>query len=270
MERFPDANARPPATVERLAACDRATLDGHVRAGTPFVVPGFARGWPACARWTPEYLVAACGDRPIPVSHYPDGVTLAGKVKMTVRDYLAALAAGPDGWKHHYMEAVELSELSDELYRDTPIPADLDGLPGTSDTVFFGRNTGSCCHIHAHEEAVVFQLMGTKVFTLYPPDDVRRLYFEPVSRDYRRSRVEFPDVDYSRFPLARRLTRIDVALEPGDVLYLPVHWAHWTSATGFTFTLTRFFQARLRHYRFPSPGVRCVLGRLIRYVRDRE
>ncbi len=166
------------------------------------------------------------------MSQYPDGVTLAGKVPMTVRDFLAAISATTESWRHHYMEAVELAELSDELYRDVPIPADLDGLPGASDTVFFGRNTGSCCHIHAHEEAVVFQLMGTKVFTLYPPADVRNLYFEPVTRDYRRSRVSFPDVDYRRFPLARRLSPIDVILEPGDALYLPVHWAHWTAAAG--------------------------------------
>lgn len=257
-------------TIDRLPDCDRATLDRHVRAGTPFVVPGFARRWPACQRWTPEYLAAACGDTPIPVSHYPDGVTLSGKVGMTVRDYLAAVSATPDGWKRHYMEAVELSELSDGLYRDVPVPADLGGLPGESDTVFFGRNTGSCCHVHAHEEALVFQLMGTKVFTLYPPADVRHLYFEPVTRDYRRSRVGFPDVDYRRFPLARRLTRIDVVLEPGDALYLPVHWPHWTAAEGFTFTLTRFFQARLRDYRFPSPGIRCVLGRLIQSIRGQH
>jgi len=255
--------------LDRLAACDRSTLDRYIRSGTPFRVPGFARDWPACRTWTPEYVSAACGDALIPVSHYPDGVTLARKVPMTVRDYLAALSATPDSWKQHYMEAVELAELSDVLYKDVPIPADLDGLPGVSDTVFFGRNTGSCCHIHAHEEAVVFQLMGTKVFTLYPPDDVRNLYFEPITRDYRRSRVDFPAVDYRRFPLARRLTRIDVVLEPGDVLYIPVHWAHWTAAEGFTFTLTRFFQARLREYRFPSPGIRCIIGRLIQSLRER-
>ena len=64
-----------------------------------------------------------------------------------------------------------------------PVPADLADLPGASDTVHSGRNTGSCCHIHAHEEAVVFQLLGTKVFTFNPPADVRSLYFEPVTRD---------------------------------------------------------------------------------------
>ncbi|MFM8274859.1 MAG: cupin-like domain-containing protein [Gemmata sp.] len=257
-------------TIARLADCTRTTLDRHVRAGAPFIVPGFARDWPACRAWTPDLLAAACGDTLIPVSHYPDGTTLAAKVPMTVRAYLDALTATPDSWQHHYMEAVELADLSEQLYRDVPVPADLDGLPGVSDTVFFGRSTGSCCHIHAHEEALVMQLMGTKVFTLYPPADVRNLYFEPVTRDYRRSRVSFPDVDYQRFPRARRLTRIDVALEPGDALYLPVHWAHWTAADGFTFTLTRFFRARLREYRFPNPGLRCVLGRLIQLVRDRR
>ncbi|MCE9561470.1 MAG: cupin-like domain-containing protein [Planctomycetes bacterium] len=256
--------------IDRLAEWDRKTLDRHVRGGLPFVVPGFARHWPACKKWTPEHLATTCGTTPIPVSHYPDGVTLASKVKMTVRDYLAAISATPDSWKQHYMESVELSELSEELYQDVPIPADLDDLPGVSDTVFFGLNTGSCCHIHAHEEAVVFQIMGTKVFSIYPPADVRNLYFEPVTADYRRSRVAFPDVDYRQFPLARRLTRIDVTLQPGDVLYLPVHWAHWTAAEGFTFTLTRFFEARLRDYCFPSPGIRCVLGRLIQLIRDRK
>ena len=253
--------------IDRLATFDRPTLDRYVRAGRPFLVPGYGRDWPARTKWTPEYLAAACGDAPVPVSHYPDGVTLAEKVKMTVRGYLAAIAATPESWRHHYMESVELTELSEALYADVGVPADTDDLPGVSDTVFFGLNTGSCCHIHAHEEAVVFQVMGTKTFTIYPPGDVANLYFEPVTRDYRRSRVSFPDVDYARFPRARRLRPLDVVLAPGDALYLPVHWAHWTAADGFTFTLTRFFAARLRHYRFPTPGLRSVLGGLLAAAR---
>jgi hypothetical protein len=253
--------------IPTLHHLDRATLDRHVRSGTPFLVPGFAREWPACTKWSPEYLAEKCGSSPIPVSRYEDDEVLVCKEKMTVRDYLAAITATPDSWRNHYMESVVLSDLSSELYRDVPIPADLDDLPDIADTVFFGRNTGSCCHIHPHEEAIVFQLMGTKTFYLYHPREVRDLYFEPITQDYRRSRIDFPKLDYDRFPRARLLHRIDVVLEPGDVLYLPVHWAHWTAAEGFTFTLTRFFQARLRHYRFPSPGVRCVLGRLIQTAR---
>src|SRR5687767_447495 len=138
--------------IERLERCDRETLDRHIRAGIPFVVPGLASEWPACQKWSTDYLASVSGQSLIPVSHYPDGTTLASKIKMTVAEYLAAISATPESWKNHYMESVELSELSDELYRDTQIPAYLDGLAGISDTVFFGLNTGSCCHIHAHEE----------------------------------------------------------------------------------------------------------------------
>ena len=187
-------------TVATLDACDRATLDRHVRAGMPFAVPGFARGWPACVKWTPEYLAAICGNTSIPVSQYCDGETLLGKPKMTIGDYLDAISTTLESWEHYYMEAVELSELSGELYRDVPIPAYLDDLPDISDTVFFGRNTGACCHIHAHEEAFVIQLMGTKIFTLYHPNYIRNLYFEPITADYRRSRIDFDNIDYRQFP----------------------------------------------------------------------
>ena len=42
--------------------------------------------------------------------------------------------------------------------------------------------------------------MGTKTFHLYHPRDIRDLYFEPVTQDYRRSRIDFPKIDYDRFP----------------------------------------------------------------------
>jgi hypothetical protein len=256
-------------TIARYRTFDRKTLDQHVRTGSPFIVPGFAKDWPACREWTPDYLAAACGLTAVPVSHYPDGVKLARQIKMTVGQYLAAISATPESWNHYYMESVGLSELSDELYRDLRIPVALDDLPARADRVFFGRNTGSCCHIHSHEESVVFQLMGVKRFMLYRPADVRNLYFEPVTADYRRSRISFgAEIDYHRFPRASRLSPINVVLEPGDALYLPVHWAHWTTAEGFTFTLTRFFQAQLWNYRFPSPGIRCLLGRLIQLLRN--
>lgn len=254
---------RDGITIPRLSHCDRPTLDRHIRSGMPFVIPGLAKDWPAVKKWTPPYLAEISGESLIPVSHYPDGATLASKVKMTVADYLRAISETEESWKYHYMESVELGEMSPALYADLAIPKYLDRRPGTSDTVFFGHSTGSCCHIHAHEEAFVFQVMGTKVFSIYHPRDVRNLYFEPIRKDYRRSRVDCSNIDHERFPNARNAQRIDVTLHPGDAMYLPVHWAHWTAAEGFTFTMTRFFEASLRHYRYPSPGLRCIAGRLL-------
>ena len=36
--------------------------------------------------------------------------------------------------------------------------------------------------------------MGTKVFHLYHPAAVRDLFFEPLTQDYRRSRIDFASV----------------------------------------------------------------------------
>jgi hypothetical protein len=256
--------------VERVDHCDRRMLVRHIRAGKPLVITNLVRTWPAFEKWTPDYLAAACGDRPIPIWHYPGGKARSRQVKMSLADYLDVITSTADGWNEYYLESLLLSELSDDLYHDLPFPGFLNELPDFADTVFFGRDTGSCCHIHAHEEAVVFQMIGTKVFHLYHPDDARFLYFEPLHRDYRRSRIDFGEIDHDEFPLAKRLTRIEVPLERGDALYLPVHWAHWTVGHGLTFTLTRFFNARLHHYRFPTPGIRCLIGRLIQSVLARK
>ena len=96
MRRRPYTTSTAPRSI---ATCVRA----------PFLVPGFAREWPACTRWTPEYLAEVCGPSPIPVSRYEDEETLV-KEKMTVRDYLAAITATPNSW--HAMESVVLAELS--------------------------------------------------------------------------------------------------------------------------------------------------------------
>jgi hypothetical protein len=250
--------------IQRQDTCDRATLERHVRAGTPLHLPGLARTWPAYEKWSPQHLAAVCGDRPVHVSHYPQGrETLGSDVLMTVAEYLKVLTDTAQGPREYYMESGFLSDLSEKLYDDLAPPEFMNDLPDIGDQVFFGCDAGSCCHIHPHEEAIVLQLIGSKVFHLYAPDDCRNLYFEPVHRDYRRSRIDFAAIDYRRFPRARRLRRIDVMLERGDALYVPVHWPHWTEGVGINFTLTRFFTARLRHYRFPSPGIRCLLGKLI-------
>ena len=196
-----DAKADTSMTIPTLHRLDRPTLDRHVRAGRPFVVPGFARHWPACERWTPEYLAAACGDTPIPVSHYPDGVTLAGKVEMTVRDYLAAISATPESWRHHYMESVELAELSAGA---VPRRAD-PGRPGRP-----ARGLGHRLLRAEHRELLPHPRPrgggrlparpGRRSSPCTRPPTCGACTSSRSPRDYRRSRVAFPDVDYRRFP----------------------------------------------------------------------
>ncbi len=251
----------------RLDRLDRDTLRHHIRTGMPALLPGFTRSWPAHGKWTPEYLAAACDGRPIRVSHYPDGKHCAGTVPMTVRDYLDRIVRA-GGSERYYMETNRLRELSPELYADLRFPDYLDELPDCADFVFFGKDTGSRCHIHPHAEAVVLQLLGRKTFHLFHPSDVDNLYFRPIYQEFFTSRVDFSNLDLQKFPLARKVRPIPVVLEAGDALYLPVHWPHWTLGDGVNFTLTRFSTASVRQYRFPFPGLNCLADRLVRGVQS--
>ncbi len=68
---------------------------------------------------------------------------------------------------------------------------------------------------HDSHDVLVFQLEGSKRWRVWSPDVVRPL---PASGPYR---PEKDDADAA----------IDVALEPGDVLYLPRGWIHATSTS---------------------------------------
>ncbi len=248
--------------VERVESCDECTWQRHVDAGTPLVITGLVPAWPAFGKWDPDFLADVCGDRPITVSDYGDGTALKDHVPMTARAYLDRLRADPSVGQRYYMETNRLRELSPDLYRDIVLPPFLDALPDIDDLIFFGLDVGSCCHIHPHHEALCFQVIGRKRFTLYHPRDARRLYLGPFYGDYRRSRIDFPAVDVRRFPRARGLRPVDIELQAGDALYIPVQWAHWTHGYGLNFSLTRFFASSVRRYHFPSPGIECLLGEL--------
>jgi hypothetical protein len=248
--------------IQRLDHCNDRTLQRHLRAGTPFVFTQTAHSWPAIRKWTPAYLACVCADRKIPVSYYPDGKRCASQKQLTLQEYLEVVQTQPGAADQYYMETNPLTDLSPDLYRDIPFPAFLDELPEREDMVFFGQNSGSCCHIHPHHEAICFQILGKKTFTLYHPRDARNLYLGPFYGDYRSSRMDFSALNLMRFPRARRLAAMDIELGPGDALFIPVQWAHWTRAQGLTFSLTRFFSSSLQRYHYPSPGLTCVLGRL--------
>jgi hypothetical protein len=248
--------------IARLDRCDHAILQHHIRTGTPAVFTNIARQWPAIGRWNPDYLAAVCGDQKVHVTYYPDTKNCAGMVGMTIRDYLREVVHTPGASDQLYLETIELKKLSPALYQDLPFQQYLNDLPDTVDFVFFGKDTGTRCHIHPHAEAVVFQMFGRKTFYLYHPSDVRYLYLEPIYREFYASRIDFRNIDHAKFPLARRARRIDVPLEAGDALYLPVHWPHWTHGSGLNFTLTRFALASVRQYYFPYPGLQCLVDRL--------
>jgi hypothetical protein len=125
-------------------------------------------------------------------------------------------------------------------------------LPGDDDPwgiwAFFGRDTATPAHYHPYLHAFVTELVGTKQIVLYPPEATSSIGLYPVhSFEHNQARM-LPD----------DLPAWTCMLEPGDVLFIPVHWWHRIEGQGPTASVSCFYRAPLAHMSFPSPALRSL------------
>jgi hypothetical protein len=124
-----------------------------------------------------------------------------------------------------------------DLRNDLQPPADIinrnDYGPGTMKLCLGPKGTLTPLHHDLH--SILFaQVFGTKHVKIIPPFDTRFVY--PQKRFY--SPVDPENVDAARFPEFRKATVLDVIVEPGDMLLLPVGWWHWVRALDVSISAT--------------------------------
>lgn len=242
-----------------------------VRGGVPVVIRGLAEGFPA-RRWNFPDVASHLPGRNLHAS----GVT--PEDELTVRSWefsreeigrllcgetLPAGGAGreaaslrPD-WLFNVLR--DLPELLPEL----PPPPVYRGR--FQYRLFMGRKTKTPGHYHSYQHAMICQIHGTKRVLLHPPSDFSRLYPFPLTAEsshYQSSQVDFAEPDLARFPKAARAHAFEAMLEPGDALFIPVHWWHAVYGAGPVLSTSLFWNASLRDYRFPEPGFRTLAGML--------
>jgi hypothetical protein len=97
-------------------------------------------------------------------------------------------------------------------------------------SIWIGNRTRIAAHFDESHNLVCV-IGGRRRFTLFPPQQIRNLYFGPLDRSPAGtpiSLVDFARPDYQRYPRLRNaLEHAEVALlNPGDVLYMPSFWVH--------------------------------------------
>jgi hypothetical protein len=89
-----------------------------------------------------------------------------------------------------------------------------------------GGRSLSPCHYDVVEN-LFCQLEGRKRVLLLAPAEWARLYPEPVCSTFdRRATVDLEAVDTARFPRFAEARGVEVILDPGDLLYIPLGWWH--------------------------------------------
>jgi len=205
---------------------DPATVIAQIRHARPAVIDGFATGWPALERWTPERLSPRFGDRMVRV--YDASFGEPGSNYMNCVDTIPfaefldhVLCGGRDLRMFLYNIARQIPELLDDI--DFP---DI-GLRFSRRFVFtFFGCKGATTPLHYDiDMGCVFHtaVIGRRRIRLFAPDQSRALYQHPFTV---RSYVDLDNPDPATWPALVGASGSEIVLEPGQTLFMPAGYWH--------------------------------------------
>lgn len=223
---MPFAHARPIPRIEHPP--DFATFHAkYLQRGEPVLMRNGLQGW-GTARWDVAYLREVAGDAKVVVA------VTRGRVfrlhpkqweyrEMTFREFLALQSEGPGG-TNYYLQENDLLGFG-RLKDDVVWPAHCDRTTLRSMTLSFGP-AGAVTPLHYDFfDNCLAMVSGTKRFILFPPSEHPKLSLHsPLSELPQISRLRLDDE--AAFDQLRGVEMYECVLEPGDMLFVPVHWAH--------------------------------------------
>ncbi len=220
----------------------------YVRACRPVLLRGLVQDWPAVGNWTPDGLGKVAGDLIVPLRRTPEktpelAVSKVHQGHVPLRDALQQMTEHPD--RETYVPGFKLRQ-SPELLAQTTRPAILDQYTIDNTSVFTGTHTRCLGHMHPRVQALLCHVEGTKKVVLYSPDQLAKLYMHPTwSTGFFQSKVNFDDIDAERFPMLEEATPMVAELQPGDALFIPVHWLHTPTGSAYSASATYWWRARM-------------------------
>jgi len=219
--------------VDRVSglSCE-AFFRWYYSTNTPVVLLDLMSNWSALQRWTPQYLKARCGHEIVevmtgrnadpqyemncefhkthmPLAQYIDNVESIGE---TNDFYIVA--------NNHSLDTGNMGQLLDDIQFFDGI---LDPRNARQKVFLWFGPAGTVTPLHHETMNVLFaQVLGRKLITLIPSFETNLVYNHVGVY----SEVDCEAPDYNRHPLFRNVSRLEVLLEPGEVLFIPVGWWH--------------------------------------------
>ncbi len=209
----------------------------------PVVLQGLLEHWPPLERWRPERLAERFGEVEVEIisgrESDPRHDIMPDPLRTRIRlgAFLHQLiTAGPsnDAYLTARNLALQRTELRELLGDVHPIPGYL-RAPEPQEVRLWVGPAGTVTAMHHDLNALFFcQLYGRKHFKLVPPFEIASVY----NRHTYWSAVDAARPDLERYPAYREADILEVVLEPGEVLFLPVGWWHWVHALDVSVSVT--------------------------------
>jgi hypothetical protein len=250
------------STVEKRAdVSDEEFVARYVRGCRPVVLTGHTQDWPAMRRWSPEDLKQRFGqfDVDIQAERNADANYEQNKLLLTRRMNLGAFVdkvVQGGATNDYYMTA------NNEVLRRpefAPLLDDIGSLPPLCDrskladrSSFWFGPAGTVTPLH-HDTLMLFhtQVVGRKRWRFVSPLEWSRVY---------NLRNMFSDVDLerpdpARFPAFEEATVLEVVVEPGETMFLPLGWWHQVASLDVSLSFSYSCVAVPNQFDYPDPAL---------------
>jgi hypothetical protein len=247
--------------VEKRTAPSRDEfLARYVHACRPVVLTDVTADWPAMRTWSPEDLKRRFGHLVVEIQDGRNADPRYEENKLAHRQQALlgpfvdrVLAGGPtnDYYLTANNEALRRPEFAPLLADIGRMPPACDRAALTERSSFWFGPAGTVTPLH-HDTIMLFhtQVVGRKRWRLVSPLETPRLYnhnnvFSPIDLDR-------PDL--ARYPLFAQVTVLDVVVEPGETIFLPLAWWHHVESldVGLSFSFTNLDVPNEFTYRNPE------------------
>lgn len=236
-------------------------LENYYAKNTPVILTGIMQNWQALKLWSPAYLKQKYGEVEVEVqanrNTNPDyEIDLERhRMKLFLKDYIDKIIQ--NGMSNEYYMVANNQTLEREemrsLLNDIEVFPEYLNLTDTKGKIFFWFGPGGTVTPLHHDTSNIFlaQVLGRKKVKLISPNQTPLLYnYVGVF-----SKVDCENPDYKRYPLFKKVNIIEVVLEPGEVLFIPVGWWHHVRALDVSISVSFTNFVFPNHYEWASPHV---------------
>jgi ribosomal protein L16 Arg81 hydroxylase len=249
-------------TIERKSNVSREDfLEDYYSMNRPVILLDAMCSWRALSAWTPDYLKATCGNAAVEVMTR----------RNTDRQYEINLPQHREAMRFaEYVEMVTNGDETNDYYlvannhmlqnpEFEPLLGDIEPFPEyLAPETWAGRvflwygPAGTLTPLH-HDVGNIFmaQVRGRKRITLIAPYQTHFVYNDLGVF----SAVDCEKPDYVKHPLFAHANKIEVVLEPGEVLFLPVGWWHHVRALDVSITVSFMNFVFPNEYCWFSPAI---------------
>jgi Cupin-like domain len=224
-----------------------AFFNEYFYSNRPVLVKNWTNGWTALGKWTLEYFKETFGEEPVEITYNRDSSKAYEmdiekfKKQIPLKEYIDLILANPQT-NNYYLVArnfllgnKNFSRLFDDF---APIPEIID--PSTHNDkgyvkIWIGPGGTITPLHHDRVNVLLVQIKGRKLVKLIPPNQIHKVYnyydvYSELDLD--------TEIDPGKYPKAKDLKILEITVNPGEALLIPVGWWHWVKSLDVSITLT--------------------------------